>query len=389
MAKRRPNGDGMVRKRADGRWEGAIVIGHKKDGKPIFKWVQATTQRELMPKLHQAIETYRGAELTEESSMTLAEWFERWFKEYAEIVLRPSTVKGYRHYAEKITPFLGDRQIKLITTSEIQKMYNRLKADGREVNREKYGAGLSDAVIRSIHMLLHEVMESALHARLIAKNPTDGTKIPKCNYKEKQVLTDAELQIFMEAIEKESLWFDFFYTEITTGLRKGEICGLKWCDLDTEKGTLKVGRTVTVDKGGVLRIGEPKTDTGKRVIRLPSSTLRILTERKENALSEWIFPSLIRPERPTSPSSAYGRLKCILQKAGLPSIRFHDLRHTFATHALTSGVDAKTLAGILGHTNASFTLDTYTHVTTDMQRNAAEIVGGFVNDFIGDEFENG
>lgn len=147
------------------------------------------------------------------------------------------------------------------------------------MNREKYGAGLSDAVIRSIHMLLHEVMESALHARLIAKNPTDGTKIPKCNYKEKQVLTDAELQTFMEAIEKEPLWFDFFYTEITTGLRKGEICGLKWCDLDTEKGTLKVGRTVTVDKGGVLRIGEPKTDTGKRVIRLPSSTLRILTER--------------------------------------------------------------------------------------------------------------
>lgn len=101
MAKRRPNGDGMVRKRADGRWEGAIVIGHKKDGKPIFKWVQAPTQRELLLKLHQAIETYRGAELIEESSMTLAEWFERWFKEYAEIVLRPSTVKGYRNYAEK------------------------------------------------------------------------------------------------------------------------------------------------------------------------------------------------------------------------------------------------------------------------------------------------
>ena len=77
----------------------------------------------------------------------------------------------------------------------------------------------------------------------------------------------------------------------------------------------------------------------------------------------------------------------ILKAAGLPDIRFHDLRHTFATHALTSGVDAKTLAGILGHTNASFTLDTYTHVTTDMQKNAAEIVGGFMDDFIGGEFE--
>ena len=88
-----------------------------------------------------------------------------------------------------------------------------------------------------------------------------------------------------------------------------------------------------------------------------------------------------------NPSTAYGKLKSILKAAGLPDIRFHDLRHTFATHALTSGVDAKTLAGILGHTNSSFTLDTYTHVTGEMQKNAAEIVGGFMDDFIGGEFE--
>ena len=88
-----------------------------------------------------------------------------------------------------------------------------------------------------------------------------------------------------------------------------------------------------------------------------------------------------------NPSTAYDKLKSILKAAGLPDIRFHDLRHTFATHALTSGVDAKTLAGILGHTNASFTLDTYTHVTGEMHKNAAEIVGGFMDDFIGGEFE--
>ena len=88
-----------------------------------------------------------------------------------------------------------------------------------------------------------------------------------------------------------------------------------------------------------------------------------------------------------NPSTGYNKLKSILKAAGLPDIRFHDLRHTFATHALTSGVDAKTLAGILGHTNASFTLDTYTHVTGEMQKNAADIVGGFMDDFIGGEFE--
>ena len=100
-----------------------------------------------------------------------------------------------------------------------------------------------------------------------------------------------------------------------------------------------------------------------------------------------VTPSLLEPEKPTSPSAAYHRLKVILKGAGLPDIRFHDLRHTFATHAMRSGVDAKTLSGILGHTNASFTLDTYTHVTNDMQKNAANIVGGFMEELFGKELK--
>ena len=105
-----------------------------------------------------------------------------------------------------------------------------------------------------------------------------------------------------------------------------------------------------------------------------------MKKRRENAESEWIFPNLMFPRYAVSPGAAYRKLKEILNKAGLPQIRFHDLRHTFATHALQSGVDAKTLSGILGHTNASFTLDTYTHVTTDMQRQAATIVESFIDE---------
>ena len=110
----------------------------------------------------------------------------------------------------------------------------------------------------------------------------------------------------------------------------------------------------------------------------------MLKKRKKRALTEWIFPNPYRPEDPLLPNSAYQKLKKILKKANLPSIRFHDLRHTFATHALTSGVDAKTLSKILGHTNASFTLDTYTHVTSDMQDRAANIVGNFTENLFGD-----
>lgn len=136
-------------------------------------------------------------------------------------------------------------------------------------------------------------------------------------------------------------------------------------------------------KDGVLPVGETKTETGMREILLPPSTVELLKKRKENAVSDWIFPNWNNPEEPMNPQSAYTRLKILLKKAELPLIRFHDLRHTFATHAIAGGVDAKTLSGILGHTNASFTLDTYTHVTTDMQKNAARIVGNFMDDIIG------
>lgn len=150
---------------------------------------------------------------------------------------------------------------------------------------------------------------------------------------------------------------------------------------------MKVIRSVNVPKRGELEIGETKTDRGRRTIRLPPSTVQRLKERKKHAISQWIFPEPLAPEKPVRPSAAYYWMKVILKEAGLPHIRFHDLRHTFATHALASGVDAKTLSGILGHTNASFTLDTYTHVTPDMQREASNIVGGFLENIFGKELK--
>lgn len=108
-----------------------------------------------------------------------------------------------------------------------------------------------------------------------------------------------------------------------------------------------------------------------------------MKECKYKSYSQWIFWNPLRPEDPISPDSAYHAMKNILQKAKLPDIRFHDLRHTFATHALANGVDPKTLAGILGHTNASFTLDTYAHVTSDMQKQAAVVTEDFMSNILG------
>ena len=388
MAKRRPAGDGMVRKRDDGRWEGRIVIGHKSDGSPIFRYLYGTSQKELLDKLHQDIERYRDVELTEDSRMTLGEWLDLWLTEYAAATVRPSTLTGYRRYANHyVKPYLGDKRMTQITTNDIQKLYVKLKDEGRIHEHPEHGHQLASGTICRIHAMLHRAMKDAVQANVIPNNPTEGTVVPNPDYKPKQILNDEQLECFMDAIRRDPVWYDFFYTELTTGLRRGEICGLQWQDFDAEHGTLKISRTLHCPTVNEYITGETKTGKGMRTIVLPKSTADILRARQEPALTEWIFPNPIHPELPIAPQTAYGHLKTILKKAGLPNIRFHDLRHTFATHTLTSGVDAKTLSGILGHTNASFTLDTYTHVTTDMQKQASDIVGSFMEDIFGKELK--
>ena len=292
--------------------------------------------------------------------------------------MRPSTFEGYRAYVrDKIVPYLGDKEIRKVTVGDVQKLYRKLKKEGGAA-----GGPLAGATVRRIHGILHQAMDVAVDRHLIVKNPTKDVTLPKKESTPRTILNDAQLERFMEAIKQDRQWHDFFYLEITTGLRRGELCGLMWSDFDEKKGTLSIRRTLHGKRGGGYYVGDTKTGKGRRIIRLPPSTVQLLTERKRTAISQWIFPNPLHPEDPIMPSSGYNRMKRLMTEAGLPDLRFHDLRHTFATHALTSGVDAKTLSGILGHTQTSFTLDTYTHVTGDMHRRASEIVGGFMEEFM-------
>ena len=333
MAKRRPAGDGMVRKREDGRWEGRIVIGHKENGEPLFRHVYAKTQKALLDKLHQNIECYRDVELTEDSRMTLGEWLDRWITEYKEGTIRPSTLTNYRRYIELyIKPQLGDKQVSLITQQDIQRMYRRLKKNGRVREHPEMDYQLSDATVCHIHLVMHGAMKDAVQAHVIPRNPTEGTTAPKPNYKPKRILTRPELDAFLEVVEQDDVWRDFFQVELMTGLRRGEICGLQWSDFDEAAGTLKVCRTLHGQRNGTYTIGETKTNQGMRTIILPHSVVDILRRRKTDAIGPWIFPDPVRPEDPVNPGSAYTHMKTLLQHAGLPSIRFHDLRHPYVKH---------------------------------------------------------
>ena len=333
MAKRRPSGDGMVRRRDDGRWEGRIVIGHKENGEPLFRHVYAKTQKALLDKLHQNIECYRDVELTEDSRMTLGEWLDRWLTEYKAGTVRPGTLKSYRCYIEYyIKPQLGDKQVSLISQQDIQRMYRRLKTEGRIHEHPEMNHQLSDSMVRHIHSTLHAALKDAVQAHVIPRNPTEGTTAPKPNYKPKRILTRAELDAFLAVVEQDEVWRDFFQTELMTGLRRGEICGLQWGDFDEDTGTLKVCRTLHSQRKGEYTVGETKTNQGMRTIILPHSVTEILRRRKADAISQWIFPDPVKPENPVDPNAAYRRMKTLLQRAGLPSIRFHDLRHPYVKH---------------------------------------------------------
>ena len=222
-----------------------------------------------------------------------------------------------------------------------------------------------------------------MREHMILKNPTVGTTIPKATAKEMQILAEAQIQTFMEAIKNDEIWGDFFYLELMTGLRRGEICALKWSDFDAAEGKLQICRTLHEDG----TTGDTKTYSGTRSFPVPQSVAEMLRERKKTARSEWIFPKPLKPEKAVSGNAAYSRLKEILKDCNLPDIRFHDLRHTFATQAIAGGVDPKSLSHLLGHTKASFSLDRYTHVTNEMQSGAAAVMGNFLDKIIGKEVD--
>ena len=371
MGKRRPSGDGMVRKRDDGRWEGRIVVGHKANGDPIFRHVYAKTQRALTEKLHQSIECYQDVELTEDSRMTLSEWLDRWLAEYKDGTIRPGTLEGYRNYIENyIKPQLGGKQVSLITTQDVQRMYRRLKSGGRVREDAEGSKRLSDSTVRHIHTMLHGAMKAAVQAHIIPKNPTENATVPKSNYKPMQVLNEQELDTFLQAVQKDDIWRDFFYTELMTGLRRGELLALQWDDLDFGTGILTISKQVSLVRGKIV-MSVPKTKSSIRKLVLPPAVVQVLKEYRKSVHSRWMFPSPVLEDMPLNPGSVYDRLQLILEHANCKQVRFHDLRHTFATLALQNGMDVKTLSAMLGHVSAATTLDIYTHSTSDMQHAAA------------------
>ena len=370
MAKRRQNGKGTLRQRKDGRWEGRVVIGYDEKGLPKTKSVLAHTKTECAEKLAKLIEECGPPARRCKPDMSFGDWMDFWYQNYSKPAIRPLTQANYENRIyDHIIPHIGKIPLNKLTQNDLQQFYARLKQTGRKQYVEKYGPGLSDRMVRACHASCRMALEKAVAEGLIRVNPAIGCKLPPKKAREMQVLTKEELQRFLVQA-KEDGYYELFLLELGTGMRRGEIMGLQWNDLNFRTGELHIIRQACA-VNGKIEISTPKTKSSIRTVVLPPSLVEVLKAYKETVNSKWMFPSPQNPDVPRYPTSVSDILSTLLKRAGCKHVRFHDLRHTFATMALENGMDVKTLSAMIGHVSAATTLDIYSHMTDTMQMQAA------------------
>ena len=375
MKTRRAVGEGSIRKRPDGRWEGRYVAGHDERGKAIRKNVLGKTQAEVKEKLKAALAEAQVIDVAKADAYTVKSWVQTWYEVFSRPHIRDSTHRFYEGYIDRIIPALGDIPLKKLTGRDIQKLYNDTKEHGRIRKEQKdKDPGLSDTYVRGMHTMLHGCLQRAVKERLIPYNPSDDCIVPKVRKGEMKILPQESIAAYFKEAERRGV-LAMFFLELSTGLRKGELAALLWEDLDTDARTLRVDKQATAVPGGGVKVTRPKTETSIRTLSVPKETVELLkAEHAKHPDNPYMFPSPVTGGMyyPDTINSLHEK---IVKGAGLPHIRLHDMRHTAATMMLQNGVDVRTLSTILGHYDAGFTLRTYTHTTTKQQEEAANTMG--------------
>ena len=334
MVKKRANGEGNIRKRADGRWEGRYTAGyHPETGKRIIKNVLGKTQAECKAKLKKAIEESQSLDIGRADEYTVAAWLRTWFELYSKLHIRPSTMNYYhRNIEQHVAPAIGDIPLNKLTTRDLQKFYNDLQSNGRlRKVQKKEKPGLSNSTVRGIHMMLHNALDRAVKEKLILSNPTENCIIPKIEKQEMKILHPDHISAYLNAAERRNA-LPMFYLELVSGLRKGELVALQWSDLDEANCTISVSKQASWDTEHQLILSRPKTGNSIREVSIPQDAVELLKqEHAKHPGNPWMFPSG-RTGEMYHPDSVVTLHKRILKDAGLEHIRFHDLRHPYVKH---------------------------------------------------------
>lgn len=292
-----------------------------------------------------------------------------------------TTVDFYRHTTNRVAEYFKGRTLQSISSIEIQKFLNFLRTD----YRTKQGKPVSDKTVRHSYCVLVLIFGFAAEQELILKNPMDKVDCPKLAKKKVNAFTQEQAQLFLNQLDDCPLDFRcMMYLLITTGLRRGELLGLQWQDVDFNELTIEVQRNVTYSPDKGIIIDTPKTDNSARVVPLLPFVAALLSEYMRTAPAgvagaALMFPGDKDSGSPRAPSALTQRVKRFMRLHGLPDMSPHDLRHSCATLLINSGADIKSVQEILGHTNASTTLNFYVRSDLEQMKAATNKLGTFFN----------
>ena len=368
MVKRRGNNEGTIYQRKNGRWVAQVRI----EGRRLSK--SFSTQKEARRWIREMQDQIENGLSADGFKMTVHDLFKMWLESIQGSV-RPRTLDQYQGVVRNhLEPVLGEIKLRELQPYQIQQLYNSLLAEGK-----------SNRTVQLVHSVIHRALVVGQQLGLVGRNPASAVTPPKVPQKEMQVLDDNQARQLLIAAQGDR-YEAMYYLAITTGLRQGELLGLKWDDIDFSSGILQVKRQLQRVPGKGVRLSEPKTKAGRRQIQLgPESVNQLITHRKRQDIERegdrWeehglIFPSSVGT--PTGQRNLIRSYKRLLKKAGLPNIRFHDLRHTAATLMLLNGIPLIVVSRRLGHSKPSVTLDIYGHYLPGMQAEAAVMMDELV-----------
>lgn len=363
---------GTVTKKRD-KWYIVYYIGKDESGKWKQKWEGSfPSKKEAEKVLRSRIDEIENSFANKADSSTVAVYLKHWLENYCIPRLAVNTVNGYRVNIEKhMIPLIGEIQLNKLQPKDIQTMYDKLAA-----------SGLSGTSIRYVHNTLHKALVNAVKSQILSRNAADCVYAPTISKFEVVPLTPEESRKLITACKDKEIYMPVLLA-LVLGFRRGEVLGLQWNDVDFDYRTVSIKHSANIVNGEFV-LSDPKTKNSHRTLMLSDSMIEYLQNQKaiqdkwRIAFGDGFNPHNLvicrRDGMPMTANALQHMFKDVLTENQLPNVRFHDLRHTNATLMLRSEVPAKIVSSMLGHANIGITLDTYSHVMTDMQKSAVGVV---------------
>jgi integrase len=373
---RRAHGEGgLYQRESDGKWVGTLELGWI-DGKRKRQVIYGATQDEVRIAMTRRLADRDRGIIRSTDRQTVAQFLESWLSDVVTPSLRPATVKSYRDLVERhVIPSLGKKQLTKLSVQDVQRLLN-----------ERQQSGLSPRSVQYIRGVLRSALNLAMKWELVPRNVAALAQPPRIQPREMRFLTTDEALKLLEAARGNRLE-GLYRVAIAIGLRQGEAFGLRWSDVDLAKGTLTVRNALQRIDGKAVLV-PPKTARSRRIITVPPQLVAALKRHRAVQLADrmiagprWqemdlVFSSPIGT--PLDPSNIRRQLLELLKTAGLPPMRFHDLRHTAASLLVAEGVHPRTVMEILGHSQIAITMNTYSHVSSETMKDATNRMGALL-----------